>query len=264
MNYKTWISSLFDRSASDYGKAGSSYFSYFAENLVKLVTILPAAHILDVATGRGAILKRAADKMGSEGKAIGIDLSAQMVAETQAELKHLSQLQVKQMDAEELEFADDSFDIVFCGFALFFMPNIERIVSEFKRVLKPNGVVAISIWGERSQCARVFREAAQTLGVDLKVTAHNLRDPGSLVTVLANLNFADIRVTPDFLDHVHPTISTWWESLWTHGTRGILERLSESQQQKLFRLVSQKLESHLQADGLHEDLQAFYITAIKS
>lgn len=116
MDYKNWISSLFDRSAHKYGKEGSSYFNYFADNLVKCVSLSHAGCILDVATGRGAILRRAADKIGLKGKAVGIDISAQMVAETQAELKHLSQIQLKQMDAEKL---DNSFDVIFCGFAIF-------------------------------------------------------------------------------------------------------------------------------------------------
>lgn len=144
------------------------------------------------------------------------------------------------------------------------MPHIERVLSEFKRVLKPGGVVAISIWGERSFCVHVFREAAEKLGADLKITAHTLRDPKTLVTLLKDLSFTDIQVKADFLDHIHPTLSIWWDSLWTHGTRGVLEQFSESQQQDLFKIVCQNLKDHLQPDGLHEDLQAFYVTAIKS
>ena len=48
------------------------------------------------------------------------------------------------MDAEKLEFPDNSFDFVFCGFALFFFPSILKAVSEFKRVLKPGGRLVVS------------------------------------------------------------------------------------------------------------------------
>ena len=82
MDYKAHISEIFDRSAPGYGSFGTHYFDIFAERLIKLAQGFKGAHILDVATGRGSILKRVLPQIGKEGKIIGIDLSPKMIEET--------------------------------------------------------------------------------------------------------------------------------------------------------------------------------------
>ena len=52
------------------------------------------------------------------------------------------------MDAEQLDFADGSFDVVLCGFGIMFFPDQNRALSEFRRVLKPGGTLAVSTWKE--------------------------------------------------------------------------------------------------------------------
>ncbi len=73
--YKEWIGGVFDRSAESYGRKHSHFFDYFAKNLVKLAALPQSAHVLDVATGRGAILKHCAEAVGPCGEVIGVDLA---------------------------------------------------------------------------------------------------------------------------------------------------------------------------------------------
>jgi ubiquinone/menaquinone biosynthesis C-methylase UbiE len=54
------------------------------------------------------------------------------------------------MDAEKLEFEDATFDVVFCGFAVWFLPDILRGMREMRRVLRPGGRLAFSTWAKRS------------------------------------------------------------------------------------------------------------------
>jgi SAM-dependent methyltransferase len=65
-------------------------------------------------------------------------------------------------DAEELPFPEDSFDIVFGHAVLHHIPDLERAFREFRRVLKPGGVIAFA--GEPSETgdrlARVPKRAA--------------------------------------------------------------------------------------------------------
>src|SRR5438132_1133022 len=111
--YKGWITGVFDRSAELYGKKHSNFFDYFAKNLVTLASLPQSAYVLDVATGRGAILKQAAKAIGSLGKVVGVDISPNMIEQTSMELREYPNIHLICADAENLGFNKNSFDYVF-------------------------------------------------------------------------------------------------------------------------------------------------------
>ena len=85
-------------------------------------------------------------KIGDGGRVIGIDLAEAMVKGTTADIisRGLQNAEMLQMDAEQLDFPEASFDRVRCGFVLFFFPQLDRALFEVSRVLKPGGVFAAS------------------------------------------------------------------------------------------------------------------------
>jgi ubiquinone/menaquinone biosynthesis C-methylase UbiE len=98
----------FDRLAPDYDVEGC--FAYFGRRLVDEVGVEAGVHVLDVASGRGAVLFPAAEKAGSTGHVVGIDLSEGMVRATSDDASQrgiAAHLHV--MDAENLAFPDASF-----------------------------------------------------------------------------------------------------------------------------------------------------------
>jgi ubiquinone/menaquinone biosynthesis C-methylase UbiE len=54
------------------------------------------------------------------------------------------------MNGEQLEFSDDSFDVIFCHTVLHFTPRPERMISEIHRVLKPGGLAIMMTVNRRS------------------------------------------------------------------------------------------------------------------
>lgn len=158
--HKKWVSEIFDRTASEYGQKSSSFFSYFGKRLVEQVNVLPDQHVLDIATGRGAVLFPLADAVGPLGKVVGIDISQQMIAQTSKEVleRGINWVKLLCMDAEHLDFPDNSFDYAFCGFGLFFLPSIPIALAEFKRVLKPQGKLVVSTWGKDSTLDLLINE----------------------------------------------------------------------------------------------------------
>ena len=134
-DYKRWVSEIFDRAAPEYGEKSSSFFNYFGKRLVEQVNIPTNSHVLDVATGRGAVLFPLSQNVGPGGKIIGIDISQQMLKETSKELleRNISWIELLCMDAEQLKFPDNSFDFIFCGFALFFFTSLSKESSYFSK-----------------------------------------------------------------------------------------------------------------------------------
>ncbi len=80
---KMVIEQIFDEAAESYDRIGPTIFSKFGIRLVELMNIAPGARVLDIATGKGAVLLPAACRVGSEGHVIGIDISSNILREAE-------------------------------------------------------------------------------------------------------------------------------------------------------------------------------------
>jgi len=99
--------------------------------------------MLDVATGAG----HTAFTFGPHvARVVATDLTEPMLQQTTALAaeKHLKNIDVTAADAECLPFTSDVFDAVTCRLALHHFPNPSLAIAEFRRVLKPNGVLALT------------------------------------------------------------------------------------------------------------------------
>ena len=85
-NMKKEIAGIFTRAAPTYDQVGFKFFFYFGKRIVELIEIPKNAKVLDVASGRGAILFPAINKVDPQGSVIGIDFAEGMVRETTQEI----------------------------------------------------------------------------------------------------------------------------------------------------------------------------------
>src|SRR5262245_1122721 len=81
------IIGVYDRAAPLFDQVGTRQFTYFGNLLVNSLHISSGSYVLDVASGRGALLFAAAEKAGTSGRVIGIDLAPTMGKETRAEIQ---------------------------------------------------------------------------------------------------------------------------------------------------------------------------------
>ena len=167
------------------------------------------------------------------------------------------------MDAEHLSFPDNFFDAVFCGFALFFFPSVARALSEFKRVLKPGGKLAVSTWGNDSGLDEWINKETKKLCSKSGLVATPLWSENELRTALIEARFGTIQIVEETKAFLHPTPEEWWESLWTHATRAKLEQLSTDQIAALREKAIKKAKEFDQGEGVAEELQVFYGIAQK-
>lgn len=125
--------------------------------------------VLDVGTGRGLLMIGAAKKLGT-GKAVGIDIWRQedMMNNTfnntmkNAGLEGvLEKIEVKNSDAQKLDFQNASFNVVLSNLCLHNIPTKEgrdAACREIARVLKPNGMIIISDIRYTKEYAGIFEE----------------------------------------------------------------------------------------------------------
>lgn len=117
--------------------------------------------LLDVATGPGYVAAKAAERGA---KVVGVDIAQQMIALAR---KLHPALDFRHGDAEQLPFADASFDAVTGNFVVLHFARPELAAKEFARVLVPGGRVALSTWDvpEQARILGVFWDAVQEIGV---------------------------------------------------------------------------------------------------
>jgi ubiquinone/menaquinone biosynthesis C-methylase UbiE len=115
------------------------------ERLGQVLQVGPHSHVLDVASGNGTSAFFLAENFGCT--VIGVDYGKHNVEAANAaaaERGLLSRVRFEQADAEQLPFADASFDAVICECALCTFPAKPQAAREFARVLRPDGMVGIS------------------------------------------------------------------------------------------------------------------------
>ena len=95
----------------------------------------PGQRVLDIAVGTGLLAREAAGIVGPDGLVVGLDPSFGMLTQARASLA----LPLVQGRAEDLPFADASFDLVTMGYALRHMADFGSVFGQFRRVLKPGG-----------------------------------------------------------------------------------------------------------------------------
>lgn len=100
-----------------------------------------AETVLDIGCGAGMDLLIAARGVGPRGRAIGVDMTDEMVgrARRSAKAAGLHQVEVRKGDATALPVEDASVDLVISNGVLNLVPEKEKAFAEIVRVLRPGG-----------------------------------------------------------------------------------------------------------------------------
>jgi phosphatidylethanolamine/phosphatidyl-N-methylethanolamine N-methyltransferase len=109
---------------------------------IDLVNNRPDQRILEVGVGTGLALPM----YRSDATLVGIDLSPEMLRKARARVARNELANVEaliEMNAENLEFADSSFDCVFAVYVASVVPNPAKFVAEMQRVCAPGGDIVV-------------------------------------------------------------------------------------------------------------------------
>lgn len=117
--------------------------------------------LLDVGCGPGLGTKHALSHLPSEWGIAGVDLSPAMVQRAQALLvgdgqaaaPEAARVQLHAASAQQLPFADNSMHAAMSNLCLMLVPQPTLALAELRRVLRPGGRLAFSVWGDASRSA---------------------------------------------------------------------------------------------------------------
>lgn len=102
--------------------------------------------VLDLGSGAGFDCFLAAQKVGKEGKVIGVDMTAQMIRKAKENAKKYgyNNVEFRLGDIEELPVDDSSVDVIISNCVINLAPDKAKVFSEAYRVLRPGGKLLVS------------------------------------------------------------------------------------------------------------------------
>src|SRR5438309_6535953 len=154
---------------------------------------------LGLGTGPGEPAMSIARMVGPDGRVVGIDLSEEMVqlATRIAKERRIPGVTFLAMDAEKLDFPDESFDIVASRFGFQVFANPETVAKEAYRVLRPKGRIGVAVWSTADKATAIdavvgpMLEFAEPDETGDRPAPFELGGPGELAKLLADAGFGE-------------------------------------------------------------------------
>ncbi len=159
-----------------------------------IAALKPGETVLDLGSGAGFDAFLAARAVGPEGKVIGVDMTAEMLARARenASKGHYANVEFRLGEIEHLPVADASVDVIISNCVINLSPDKAQVFREAFRVLRSGGRLAIS---DVVASAELPEEVRNDLALHSGcVAGASLID--ELATALHNAGFTDVRIAP--------------------------------------------------------------------
>jgi SAM-dependent methyltransferase len=174
-----------------------------SEWMVRRLDPQPGDTVLELAAGLGDTALMAARQVGESGRVIITDFAPEMVAAARQRAQELGvkNAEFRLLDAERMDLETDSVDGVLCRWAYMLMTDPATAFAETRRVLRPGGRLAFSVWASRER-----NPALSLVGRVLESQEHipppepgapgpfAMADPGRIRELLIGAGFAEPEV----------------------------------------------------------------------
>jgi SAM-dependent methyltransferase len=223
-----------------------------AADLLDAAGVGPGTAVLDVGTGTGTVAALAVKRRA---RVTAVDAEPSMVAATAA---RLPEADVRPAILPGLPFADGEFDAVVANFVINHVGDPAAAVAALRRVARPGGRVAVTIWPHPAPAAQalwsaVYRhagvEVSGLIGVD---PAKNFaRTPDGAEGLLRDAGLT--RVSCERLEWIHQTTpDAWWDgaAAGLNATGVVLRRQTPAGQARIRASFDQVVEAFRTPEGL--------------
>lgn len=261
---------LFDKTARVYDQTGVEFFGPIGRRLVELSGITAGAKVLDIGCGRGAALFPAAEAVGADGQAVGIDISEEMIkyaSQTARELD-LNHIELSVMNGQRPDFPAGTFDAVIGSCSLFIWTHGPDDLRPYLSLLKPGGRFSTSApsffstlqgkWALFPDCVndllmpymlQSLKESGAYDSQFANAGSNWLATPEAITETLTGAGFLDATVREEELPVIVESGQQWVDWTQTTGMRGMWERIAEGERNKLIEDVSRRLDTLRDSSG---------------
>lgn len=213
--FNTFEAAGWEERADGYHRFAAPITTRVIEQLLDAARIDRGTRVLDAATGPGYVAA-ACSVRGAH--VIGIDVAAEMVALAR---KLRPEIEFRQADAEQLPFANGSFDAALGNFLILHVGRPEKVAAELARVLASDGRLALSAWDvpERARLLGVLVDAVAEAGA--QPPAHipsgppffRFADEGEFARLLGDAGLTDLDVQTVAFTHRLASGDELWDGL---------------------------------------------------
>lgn len=244
-------------------------FQPYADELARRAQQWRPARILETAAGTGVVTKALHDAL-PDAQIVATDLNQPMIDVASKRIQS-DRIRFVQANAQELSFADGSFDLVVCQFGAMFFPDRVLAYSEARRTLKPGGRYILAIW-DKIERNRLSDEAQRAL-IDLfpgdpplfmREGPFGYHDPTGIVADLHSAGFQAISVETLEMRSRGTSAGDVARAFCFGTPMGVeVEELKPGSLDEVFAAVERRLSALQGPNGIDEPMSAHIVTATK-
>lgn len=229
----------------------SAYLAGATRRMLELGDVAPGSRVLVVGGGTGEDALAVVERTGGRGEVVVTDVSVAMTAKAATALAGARGVDCIAVDAQHLSFASQSFDAVVARNSLMFVPDLALALNEIRRVLRPGGRLAATVWASAADNPRLATPlaAARRIGARPKQravyrVALRLGSEGRLAAALRAARFSGVaierlRVTARY-GRLEEAVA---EAMDHAGTKEVLKLLPPGSEERLRRALVRRWRS---------------------
>lgn len=242
------------------------FWHHFGRRTVEMLQLPAGARVLDLCCGTGASALPAAERVGSTGSVLGVDLTPALVdqARSAAAARGFGQARFEVGDVSTMDVAAGSVEAVVSVFGLFFLDDMAGTLRRAWTWLAPGGQLAVTVWGtvvlspgEPYFWDAVLREDPSAAHIS---PAARLATPGALEALFAEAGVAAPVLVAERWRMPLATPEAFWPVVMGTSNRGVFDALTPDAQARVKHEVIERLRRE-RADGL--DMEALIAIARK-
>jgi ubiquinone/menaquinone biosynthesis C-methylase UbiE len=250
------VAAVFDLASATYDDVGVTWFGPIASGLVDALAPAAGEVVLDMGCGKGAATLPIAERVGPQGRVLGLDASEGMLAQarTRAAEQGIDNIEWLLGDAMAPQLPPASVDAIAASLVLFFLPEPVTALRAWRELLRPDGRVGVTTFGRFDPAIDALGEVIDPHlpddGLDPRAPAEDwFASDAGVERLLAAAGFREVvtshlDVTVHLRDVQH--WRTWSQSL---GQRAAWERVPPDDLPALMDAAAAVFAAHAQPDG---------------